>query len=164
MKIALIAVLDEQNGIGKNNKLLCHLPADLKRFKQLTTGHVVVMGRKTFESLPNGPLPNRTNVVLTKNHDYAANGCISMHSTEEIMKKFDNEETLFVIGGGEIYRTFVPFANILYITRIYYNFESDTFFPEIDSSIWSEESKETFDADEKNKFRYSFIRYSKITA
>jgi dihydrofolate reductase len=161
MKIALIAVLDKANGIGKDNKLLCHLPADLKRFKLLTTGHTIVMGRKTFESLPNGPLPNRKNIILTRDMNYKAQACNIIHSFEEVIEECKIDEKIFIIGGGEIYKTFIQNADLLYITRINYIFDADTFFPEIATEKWQQDSYTEFDTDEKNNYKYAFVEYSK---
>jgi dihydrofolate reductase len=161
MTIAFIAILDQANGIGNDNKLLCHLPADLRRFKQLTTGHSVVMGRKTYESLPNGPLPNRRNIVITRDKSFRPNGIDVMHSVSEVLKSCENEEKIFVIGGGQIYDLMFEYADILYITKIHRTFISDTFFPEIKSEDWEIKEKTDFTADEKNKFDYSFIDFLK---
>jgi dihydrofolate reductase len=161
MKIALLAVLDQANGIGKDNKLLCYLPADLRRFKQLTTGHSIIMGRKTFESLPNGPLPNRKNIIITRDKNFMAEGCTLIHSVPEAYEICKNEEIVFVIGGGQIYQMFFQYADILHITRIHHIFDADTFFPEIKNEEWFEESKTDFQPDEKNKYQYSFIDYFK---
>jgi len=162
MEIALIAALDENNGIGKDNKLLCYLPADLKRFKQLTTGHSIVMGRKTFESLPNGPLPNRKNIVLTRNTEYNADEIELIHSIDELSELCQNDEKVFVIGGEEIYKLFLQKADILYITRIHFKFEADAFFPAFDEKSWKLVKKEEKQPDEKNKFVYSFLDYNRI--
>lgn len=159
MKIALISVLDENNGIGKDNKLLCYLPADLKRFKKLTSGHTIIMGRKTFESLPNGPLPNRKNIILSRNKDYSAAGAEIIHSIDELDKICDNDEFVFVIGGEEIYKLFLPKAEHLYITRTHHKFEADAFFPEFLSENWELLNEEKHLPDEKNKFSYSFLDY-----
>jgi dihydrofolate reductase len=161
MTIAIIAVLDQANGIGKDNKLLCHLPADLKRFKQLTNGHSIIMGRKTFESLPKGPLPNRNNIILTRDLNYKAQGCNILHSMEEVINQCKLDEKIFIIGGGEIYTSFFHVADFLHITRISHVFEADTFFPEIDAKKWKEDSYIEMQADDKNRFNFSFIDYSK---
>jgi len=132
-KISIIAAVAANLAIGKNNQLLWHLPEDLKRFKQLTTGHAVVMGQKTYESLGR-PLPDRTNIVITLDKAYKAKGCIIVHSIEEALKeakKVESEE-IFIIGGGSIYRQFLPLADKLYITRVEKNFDADTFFPPYD--------------------------------
>jgi len=161
MVIALIVVLDKANGIGKNNKLLCHLPADLKRFKQLTSGHTVVMGRKTYESLPNGALPNRKNIILTRDLRYKAENCIIAHSIDKIMEESKNEDKVFVIGGGEIYNMFMQRADLINITKIDHTFEADTFFPEIDLNIWKLDASTNLEADDKNPYNYSFQDYSR---
>ncbi len=161
MKIALIAALDKNNGIGKDNKLLCYLPADLKRFKQLTTGHCIVMGRKTFESLPNGPLPNRRNIVLTRNHSFKADGVDVIHSLEDIFDICKNEEKVFVIGGEEVYKLFIQKADILHITRIHHQFDADAFFPDFNEKEWQLVNEVENQPDEKNKFSYSFLDYEK---
>lgn len=163
MKIALIAALDENNGIGKDNKLLCYLPADLKRFKQLTTGHCIVMGRKTFESLPNGALPNRKNIVLTRNTSYYSKGAEVIHTADEVFQLCKNDEKVFVIGGEEIYKLFIQKADILHITRIHHQFEADAFFPDFSQEDWQLTSKTDNQPDEKNKYSYSFLDYNKIT-
>ncbi len=163
MKIALIAALDNNNGIGKDNKLLCYLSADLKRFKQLTTGHCIIMGRKTFESLPNGPLPKRRNIVLSRNTDYNVDGIELINSVDQVFEICKNEEKVFVIGGEEIYKLFLEKADILHLTRIHHKFEADAFFPEFNEVDWQLISKEENLADDKNKFDYSFLDYSKRT-
>ena len=161
MEIALIAVLDNNNGIGKDNKLLCHLPADLKRFKQLTTGHTIVMGRKTFESLPNGPLPNRRNIVLTRNKNFLAEGTKTANSRNEVYELCKTEEKIFVIGGEKTYKLFIEKADILHITRIEHQFEADAFFPEFSDNKWEITNRTNHETDEKNKYPYSFIDYHK---
>jgi len=160
MEIALIVIVDENNGIGKNNKLLCHLPADLKRFKELTTGHSIIMGRKTFESLPNGPLPNRRNIVITKNINFDANGCQVVHSVEQTLDMIKNESKVFVIGGEQIYNEFIDTADILYITKIKHVFEADAFFPKIDFNKWQLIEQIDKESDDKNKYDYSFRKYT----
>ena len=137
MKISIIAAISDNNAIGKNQQLLWHLPADMKHFKELTTGHAIIMGRKTFESLPNGPLPERKNVVLTT-----------------------MPEEVFVIGGALVYRQALRRADKMYITRVHHEFENaDTFFPVVDWEQWEEVERQDFPADEKNAYPYSFITY-----
>ncbi len=162
MKIALIVVVDENNGIGKNNKLLCHLPADLKHFKELTTGHSIIMGRKTFESLPNGPLPNRKNIVLTQNTDYKANGCYIAHSVIQALDFSKGEDITFVIGGEKIYKEFIDIADMLNVTKIHHTFEADTYFPKMDWNQWKLIEQTDKDPDDKNKFYYSFRTYLRL--
>jgi len=163
MEIAIVAAIDLENGIGKDNKLLCHLPADLRNFKQITTGHCIVMGRKTFESLPNGSLPDRKNVIITNNKQFQAEGCTIFHSVEDAIEGLKSEEKVFVIGGGQIYRQFINKANLLYITLVKQIFSADTFFPGIDAQTWNIQSKTDFTSDAKNTYDYSFIIYKRKT-
>lgn len=162
MRIALIAALDKNNGIGKNNQLLCYLPADLKRFKQLTTGHPILMGRKTFESLPNGALPNRRNIVLTRNTDYKHPGIEVINTPDKIDKICENEEKIFVIGGEEIYNQFIQKAHLIYITRIHHQFNADAFFPEFNKKEWFLVNQIDNEPDDKNKFAYSYQDFERV--
>ena len=160
MNLSIIAVIGENNEIGRNNNLLCRLPADLKYFKELTTGHTVVMGRKTFESLPKGALPNRKNIVLTRNKDLSFDNCLIYSSLSEVVDNEKDTNDIFVIGGGEIYRQALPLVNKLYLTKIHAKYEdADTFFPDIDYSEWEEISREEHKADEKNPYDFSFLVY-----
>jgi dihydrofolate reductase len=156
MIISLVVAVSSNNVIGKNNQLIWHLPADLKHFKQITTGHTVFMGRKTFDSIRK-PLPNRKNVVISRSVT-EIDGCEVAPSLEEALK-LASEEEVFIIGGAEIYRQALTIADRIYLTRIHHDFEGDTFFPEIDSQLWQETEREDFLPDEKNKFAYSFITY-----
>lgn len=163
MILSIIVVADERNAIGKNNSLLCHLPADLKHFKIITSGHTVIMGRKTFESLPNGSLPKRRNIVLTRNTNLSIQGCEICSSLCEAVELCKNEEEVFIIGGGTIYKEAMEMADVIYLTRVHREFEgADTFFPAIDATRWKGVSCENHNADEKNPYDYSFIRYEKI--
>lgn len=163
MILSIIVVADEQNAIGKNNSLLCHLPADLKHFKNITSDHTVIMGRKTFESLPNGALPKRRNIVLTRNTNLSIQGCEICASLFEAVEMCENEEEVFIIGGGTIYKEAMEMADVIYLTRVHREFEgADTFFPTIDTTRWKGVSCENHNADEKNPYDYSFIRYEKI--
>ena len=131
----VIVAADKNWGIGKNNKLLVSIPADMKMFREETSGKVVVMGRKTLESFPNGlPLKNRTNIVITKNKDYDAKGAIVVHSIEEALEEIKAypEEQIYIIGGEQIYRQFLPYCDRAYITKIDYHYEADTHFPNLD--------------------------------
>jgi len=140
----IIIVAMARNGvIGSGNKLPWHLPGDLKRFKALTMGHAIVMGRKTFESLPNGALPGRKNVVLSRSMLIHPKNVLVLSTVNEVLELAKNE-TLFIIGGGEIYRQFLPFACRIELTLIDQDFEGDTFFPEIDSPQWSVQAEESF--------------------
>jgi dihydrofolate reductase len=160
---SIIVAIDENNAIGKDNNLLCYLPDDLKHFKVITQGYPVVMGRKTFESLPKGALPNRRNIVITGNKGLSFDRCEMVSSIEEAIDLCKNEPELFVIGGGTIYKEAIGLADKLYLTRIYHKFEdADTFFPEIKANEWTEIYKEDHEADEKHKYGYSFITLQKI--
>jgi dihydrofolate reductase len=159
--ISIIVAIAENNAIGKNNELLWHLPDDLKRFKKLTTGHTVIMGRKTFLSLPAGALPNRTNIVISDIPGEEFPGCIMAGSIEDAMSKTDDMKECFIIGGGMVYRQFLPHASKLYITRIHASFDADTFFPEINYDEWEEVTREVKPATEINPFEYSYIIYDR---
>ena len=155
--IALVVAMAENRVIGKENKLIWHLPADLKFFKNLTTGHPIIMGRKTFESIGK-PLPNRTNIVITRQADFTAEGCMVAHSlTEALMLAQQLDSDIFVIGGAEIYKQAMFLADTIYLTEVHHTFEGDTFFPEIDSVLWQETSREEHKADEKNPYDYAFV-------
>ncbi len=129
--ISIIVAIASNNAIGKDNQLLWHLPGDLKRFKQLTTGHTIVMGKRTFESLPLRPLPNRRSIVITDNPNEQIKGCEMAYSIEDAIGKMDVGKENFVIGGGMIYRQFLPIADKLYLTIVKCDYDADTFFPEI---------------------------------
>ena len=153
--IILIAAVAENNALGKNNDLLWHLPQDFKRFKEITSGHHIIMGRKTFESFPK-PLPNRTHVIITRQKDFEYEGCIVAQDLEKALAICPKNEDLFIIGGGEIYAQSIHLADQLDITRVHHSFDADVYFPEIDPEIW-ELTSETFNAkDEKHQFDYSF--------
>lgn len=154
--ISIIVAVAENNVIGKDNKLIWHLPKDLKHFKETTTGHFIIMGRKTYES--NGrPLPNRTNVIITKDKNYKAEGCKIVHSLNEALDFAKNESEVFIIGGGEIYKQAMPIADRIYLTKVHQPFEGDTFFPEINMKEWSELNRQYFEPDERNKYPFSII-------
>ena len=161
MTISIIAALDKNNAIGKDNKLLCYLPADLKHFKNTTTGCTIVMGRKTYESLPNGALPNRRNVVLTRDKDYKCEGCEIVHSVNEVFNICKEDDEVFIIGGEQIYKLFIEKVDKLFLTQVHNEFDADTFFPYFDKNNWSIVKKEDFKSDEKNKFDFSFVDYVK---
>jgi dihydrofolate reductase len=130
--ISIIVAIANQFAIGRNNELLCHIPGDLKRFKRITTGHTVIMGKRTWESLPKRPLPDRRNIVITDIPGEQFEGALMAYSIEDAVSKTNAEEENFIIGGGMIYRQFLPLADRLYLTRVHKDFEADTFFPEID--------------------------------
>lgn len=157
---AVIVAVDESNGIGRNGDLLCHLPNDLRHFKCLTEGHTVIMGRRTFESLPKGALPNRTNMVVTSDKPENFPACVVVRSLEEAFEKAPADKEIFIIGGGQLYRSSLQWANKLYLTRIHHTFaDADTFFPDIDFSEWEPTEKEEHEADEKHRYAYTFLTY-----
>lgn len=161
--ISIIVAADETNAIGKDNNLLCYLPDDLKYFKSVTNGYPVIMGRKTFESLPKGALPNRRNIVVTRNKDLHFPNCEMVSSIEEAIELCKDEPQIFFIGGGTIYKEAITFADKLYLTRIHHTFkDTDTFFPEINPNEWSEIYREDHKIDEKHKYAFSFITFEKI--
>ena len=154
---SLIAVIDQNMGIGNNGDQLVYISNDLKRFKQLTSGCTIVMGRKTFEALPKGALPNRRNIVISKNKNLVYPNCETAYSVEEVLEMTKNEAETFIIGGGEIYTLFFPFARRIYLTRIHHTFENvDTFFPDIDANEWNIVSTEDGFTDEKSGLAYLF--------
>ncbi|HEU4496676.1 MAG TPA: dihydrofolate reductase [Flavobacterium sp.] len=153
--ITIIAAAAENNALGLNNALLWHLPDDFKRFRQITTGHHIIMGRKTFESFPK-PLPDRTHVIVTRQKSYHPEGCLIAGSIEEAISIAPKEETVFIIGGSEIYNLALPFADTIELTRVHESFEADAFFPEIDRTEWELISEEHHPADEKHKFGFTY--------
>ncbi len=160
-KISIIAAIAENNAIGKENKLLWHISNDLKRFRRITTGHTVVMGKNTFKSLPGGPLPDRRNIVISDNRNDKFNGCIMAYSIDDAINKCDGGKENFIIGGGTIYAQFLKYATKLYITRIYKSFDADIFFPELNYEEWTEIEREDYPPDERNGLAYSFITYKR---
>ena len=159
--ISIIVAIAQNFAIGRNNDLLFHLPNDLKRFKKITSGHAVIMGKKTLFSLPNGPLPNRRNIVITDVPGETFDGCETVYSIGEAIMAVSNEQLAFVIGGGMIYRQFYPVAGKLFLTMAHKDFEADTFFPEINFDEWQETAREKL-FDEKNNFSYSNIDLVRI--
>mgnify|MGYP003576258397 CR=1 FL=1 len=158
MILSNIVVVDENGGIGRNNQLLVHFPADLKHFRKLTTGHPVIMGRKTYDSMGKA-LPNRRNIVITRKADLTLPDAEVVNSLDEAISLCENEEEVFVIGGAEIFRFSFPKSDRIYLTKIHQAFEADTFLPEIDQQKWREVAREDHSPDEKNPFKYSFITY-----
>jgi dihydrofolate reductase len=158
--IILIAAAAENNALGKDNELLWHLPDDFKRFKQTTSGHYIIMGRKTFESFPK-PLPNRTHVIITRQKNYLAEGCIVVHSLEDAISISPKNEDVFIIGGAEIYSQSIETADKIELTRVHCEFEADAFFPEFNASRWNLVFSEKHTKDEKHKFDYTFETYLK---
>ena len=153
--IIMIAAVAENNALGKNNDLLWHLPLDFKRFKEITSGHHIIMGRKTFESFPK-PLPNRTHVIITRQKDFTHDGCIVVQNIEKAIAVCPTDENLYIIGGGEIYSQSIHFADQLDITRVHNSFDADVYFPEIDPKIWELTSEIFNPKDEKHLFDYTF--------
>ncbi len=162
MDISIIVAMGRNNVIGKNNKMPWNLPEDLKYFKEVTMGHSIICGRKTLESM-NGPLKDRRNVVLTRDKDFKWDNCEVIHSVEEALGMFkDCDEEVFVTGGEEIYRLFLPLTNKLYITEIDESFEGDTFFPKIINSQWQLISEKKGLKDEDNPYEYTYKIYERM--
>ena len=171
MIISLIAAVAENNVIGKNNTLPWHLPADMKYFRDTTMGHSVIMGRRNYDSIPlkYRPLDGRTNIVVTRQKSFQADGCIVVNSVEEALNAADRIPPLggggaevFIIGGADIYRQTIDIADKIYYTKIHHIFDGDAFFPRIDSSKWKMTSEKVVNPDEKNKFSFSFCVYEKL--
>jgi dihydrofolate reductase len=156
----IIAAIGQNNELGKDNNLIWHLPADLKRFKKLTTGHHIIMGRKTFESI-GIPLPNRTTVIITRDKNYKAQGCIVVNSLKEALDVAKKDPNPYIIGGADIYNQALKYVNKLEITHVHNEFDADVFFPKIDLTIWKEINREFHKKDEKNEYDYSFVSYIK---
>ena len=156
--ITLIAAVAENNALGKDNQLLWHLPDDFKRFKAVTSGNYIIMGRKTFESFPK-PLPNRTHVIITRQKNYTSENCIVVDSLQTAISVCPKNEETFIIGGGEIYKQSIEIADKLDITRVHHTFDADTFFPEIDLNKWELTSTEFHPKDEKHHFDFTFETY-----
>lgn len=160
-EVTIIVAAAENDAIGKDNQLIWHLSDDLKRFKSLTNNHHIIMGRKTFESFPK-PLPNRTHVVITRQENYQVpEGVIVVSSLKEALEASKKDSQPYIIGGGEIYKQALEFTDKIEITRVHANFEADTFFPEIDPSIWKETANEFHKKDDKHKYEFSFLTYIK---
>jgi len=161
-ELTLIAAAGEANGIGKNGDLIWHLSDDLKRFKTLTKGHCIIMGRKTFESFKN-PLPNRTHIVITRQSNYTVpNGVIVVHNLEDALDAARNDDKPFVIGGGEIYKHALGIADKIELTRVHYSFpDADTFFPEFDTYLWKETYRKEHVKDEKHNYAFTFLTYER---
>ena len=156
----MIAAVDKARGIGKDNQLLCHLSADLKHFKNLTMGHTIIMGRKTFESLP-GLLPGRPHWVLTGQRDYEEThpGITVFHDMDDMVRAVRTGEEYFIIGGASLYTEFIGRADSLYLTEIDAELPADTFFPPLDRTHWQEVARDAHEADERNAYPFSFVRY-----
>lgn len=159
--ITIIVAAAQNDAIGKGNQLIWHLSDDLKRFKRLTNGHHIIMGRKTFESFPK-PLPNRTHIVITRQNDYSApEGVIVVNTLEDALDAAKSDEQPFIIGGGEIYKQSLTIADRIELTRVHEDFEADTFFPKIDLSIWKETANTFHTIDDNHKYEFSFLTYER---
>ena len=160
-KISIIVAIAKNYAIGLNNDLLWHIPEDMKRFKKITVGHQVIMGRMTYLSLPFRPLKNRTNIVITDNPAETFEGCVTVHSIEDALKLCNETEESFIIGGGSVYRQFLPLCNKLYLTVVHKDFDADIFFPQIDFTEWKLVEQEDFDESSELGFSYSFLTFEK---
>jgi dihydrofolate reductase len=155
MTVSIVVAISENNAIGKDNKLLWHLPKDLKHFKEITTGGTVIMGRKTYDSVGR-PLPNRRNIIITR-QQIEIPGCEVVNSVEAALDLCRDEAEVFIVGGAEIYRLAMPLTDKIFLTIVHENFEADTYFPEIKPAIWKETDRQDHEPDEKNPLPYSFI-------
>jgi dihydrofolate reductase len=158
----MIAAAAENNALGKDNDLLWHLPDDFKRFKRITIGHKIIMGRKTFESFPR-PLPKRTHIIITRDRNYSVpyDDCVIVHSLEDAIQLTSGEDA-FIIGGGEIYKQGESVADIIELTRVHTTMEADTFFPDIDLDYWELTGEEHHPKDEKHSYAFTYLTYSRI--
>ncbi len=167
MNISAIVAVGNNNVIGKDNALIWHLPADMKFFKEKTTGHCIITGRKNYESIPEKfrPLPNRTNIVITRDKDYSAPGAIVVDSIDKAIFTANNigDSEIFIIGGAEIFRQTFDIIDKIYLTKIHHDFDGDVFFPELLNSQWKLTSQAQGISDEKNKYEYEFLTFEKIT-
>lgn len=166
MSISLIVAAGSNNAIGKDNTLIWHMPADMKFFKEKTTGHCIITGRKNYESIPLKfrPLPNRTNIVITRQRDYNAPGAIVVDSIDTAIKKAQTiaNDEIFIIGGADVFKQSMNLADTIYLTRIHHAFEADVFFPELDMNIWKEVSSVAGVRDEKNPYDFTFLVYKRV--
>lgn len=160
MTVSSIVAVGENNAIGKNNQLLWHMPADLKHFKDITSGRSIIMGRKTFDSVGK-PLPKRRNIVVTR-QDITIPGCEVVKSVEEGLELCKGEDEVFIGGGAEIYKLAMHLTDRIYLTIIHKNFDADTFFPDIEPEIWKETEREDHAPDDKNQYAYSFITLERL--
>jgi len=160
-KLSLIAAMAHDRVIGANNQLLWHLPADFQHFKKVTMGKPIIMGRKTFESIGK-PLPGRLNVVVTRNPNYEADGCVVLHSLTAALAEVSHVPEVMIIGGAEIYAAALEQADTLYLTYVDAHLDGDTYFPAWEPSQWEEVSREAYDPDEKNPYPYTFVTLTRI--
>ena len=159
-EITMIAAVCEDNGLGLDNKLVWHIPRDLKHFKDLTYGHCIIMGRKTFESLPKA-LPNRKNIVLSRKKNLSYNNAVVVDTIEKAIEETKHDNKPYIVGGGEIYKLFIIYSSYIELTRIHHKFKSDTFFPRIDLKNWEIIKRNDVKKSEIEKYNYSFITYKK---
>ena len=159
--ISIIVAVSEDWGIGKDNELLWHISEDLKRFKSLTFGNTIIMGKRTWESLPRRPLPGRKNIVLTDKEDEIIKNSVTAYSIEDALGKCEKNEEIFIIGGGSIYRQFMPVADRLYITHVHKKAPADIYFPEIDLKIWEITENEEFKTEGENSIPYTYTIYER---
>ncbi len=161
--ITLIAATGENNALGKDNRLLWHLPDDFKRFKSITSGNTIIMGRKTFESFP-APLPNRKHIIITRDKNYATKfeNCYIVHSLKEALKLSEDEQNVYIIGGGEIYELALDKAHRIELTRVHDNFDADAFFPAIDTLKWRLVQEEHHPKDRKHKYDFTYLTYEQV--
>ena len=157
--IIQIAAAAENNALGKDNKLVWHLPNDFKRFKEITTGHTIILGRKTFESFPK-PLPNRTHIIVSRQNNYQVpENCFVVNSIEKALEMAQKNENVFIIGGAEIYKQSLHLTDKIELTRVHTTCEADAFYPEIDQNQWKIVNEEFHPKDEKHNFDFTFITY-----
>ncbi len=155
MIVSIVVAIAQNNAIGKNNQLLWHLPADLKHFKQITSGHTIIMGRKTYDSIGR-PLPNRRNIVITRNTDLAIEGAEVVTNLDDALALCDQEDEVFIVGGAQIYEHALAKTNRIHLTTVHETYDADTFFPEIDKKDWKVINSEDHGPDEKNAVAYTF--------
>lgn len=160
-KLSIVVAISANNAIGKNNQLLWHLPADLKHFKEITSGHPIIMGRKTYDSIGR-PLPNRRNIVITRQSGLTIPNVEVVLSLEEAISICKAENEVFVIGGAEIYKQALAYTNTIYLTTVHQSYEADVFFPELKENEWIETTKEYHEADEKNNIAYTFSTLERL--
>lgn len=160
MRLSAIVAMSDNRVIGNHNQLPWHLPADLKHFKNITLGKPIIMGRKTFESIGR-PLPGRTNIVITRDVNFKAPGCLVMNSIDAALAAMHENEEVVIIGGAQLYQQMMPRLQRIYLTIIHQEFIGDAFFPALDLAEWHEVSREDFEGDEQNKYKFSFLIFEK---
>jgi len=160
-KLSIVVAISENNAIGKNNQLLWHLPADLKHFKEITTGHSIIMGRKTYDSIGK-PLPNRRSIVITRNANLVIEGVDVVTDLATAIELCKHDKEAFIIGGAEVYKHALPFTSHIYLTRVHQSYEADTFFPPLNTDEWKEINSISYPADEKNNVAYTFSTLERL--